>query len=176
MSFANPAGTPPVSRPDHSPSIEGQPPRWTYLAAIGGFIVLLIIVVAFIHVHGTYMFPRGFDVLRRVFHGQYALLGGALLATVLWMLPGRGVVRAARWALLLLLYLSAAWFVIWVLVHRVFGIELTPSIVLDILINHAPISEMGVSAGQVATTVLVSFAAVFGMVAVTEMLTVRHGP
>jgi len=177
MSLPHIATASTVPRPEPNESTEQRRPSpWTYTGTIVGFTVLLVIVVAFIHVHGTYMFPRGFDVLRRVFHGQYALLGGALLATVLWMLPGRGVVRAARWALLLLLYLSAAWFVIWVLVHRVFGIELTPSIVLDILINHAPISEMGVSAGQVATTVLVSFAAVFGMVAVTEMLTVRHGP
>src|SRR5439155_15307172 len=116
-----------------------------YIALVSGFAILLLIPVAFIHVHGTYMFPPGFDVIRHLFHGEYALLGGALLATLLYLLAGDGIRRFARGAGLITLFLGALWMALWVLVHRVFGIELTPSIVADVLINQAPMSEMGVT-------------------------------
>src|SRR5207248_6380464 len=130
--------------------------------------------MAFIHVHGTYVFPPGFDVLRRLFHSQYALFGGAVLAGLLYVLHAPAIPPTLRRIVVAFFYLCFVWVAVWVFVHRVFGIELIPALLVDILISQAPISEMGVTATEFTITLVLAFAIVGTLTVVTERIANRH--
>lgn len=58
--------------------------------------------------------------------------------------------------------------------HRVFGIELIPALLVDIVISQAPISEMGVTATEFAITLVLAFAIIATLTVVTERIANRH--
>ncbi|MDB6056907.1 MAG: hypothetical protein JWO95_751 [Verrucomicrobiales bacterium] len=145
-----------------------------YFILLFTFTALSLVVLAFLHVHGTYVFPPGFDVLRRLFHSQYAFFGGAVLAAMLYVLHAPVVPRIVRRIILAFFYFCFVWVGVWVFVHRVFGIELSPGLLVVILVNQAPISEMGVTNTELAVTLFVAFALIAAMTAVTERFASRQ--
>ena len=134
------------SRPDDltTPSSAQVAKAAPYGWFVASYTFLLAVVVLCIHVHGTYIFVPLFDVVRHLFHLQYAIFAGALLSTVLYLLYRAPVPRLLRDILLIAVYFESLWLVFWVVVHRVFGIELGPAMIVHILMNHAPVTEMGV--------------------------------
>src|SRR3954464_1339253 len=118
------------------------------------FTGILLIFLAMIHVRGGFAHPYWFFFFRRLFYLQYALFGGAILATLLYVAPrkigwlGRAVIFAP-------FHVGCLWLILWCLVHRTFGIELTPGTLIAVLTNQAPIATMGVNARELGFTLAI---------------------
>ena len=125
----------------------GRAAWFQYSAAVIIFTGVLLIFLAMIHVRGGFFHPAWFPLFRRLFYLQYALFGGALLATLLYLAPRR-VGWFGRALLFAPFHLGCCWLVLWCLVHRTFGIELTPGTLFAVLTNQAPIATMGVNASR----------------------------
>jgi hypothetical protein len=147
---------------------------WTYFGFILAVSALLLLFLSFIHVRGAYTFPPGFSVFRRLFYVQYALFVGAVLAALLDFFQPDRVHWLGRRCAFAVFYFCFLWIVLWSLVHRTFGIELTPGFVIDIITNRAPISEMGVTSAELAVTLTASFALAVLLSLTTDLLTRRY--
>src|SRR3954463_10475959 len=55
-----------------------------YSAGLIAFTTVLLVFLAMIHVRGGFAHPYWFFFFRRLFYLQYALFGGAILATLLY--------------------------------------------------------------------------------------------
>jgi membrane-anchored protein YejM (alkaline phosphatase superfamily) len=157
-------------------SVEKRPPApgWTYFGFILAVSALLLLFLGFIHVRGAYTFPPGFSIFRRLFYVQYALFVGAVLAALLDLFQPDRVHWLGRRCAFAVFYFCFLWIVLWSLVHRTFGIELTPGFVIDIITNRAPISEMGVTSAELAVTLTASFALAVLLSLTTDLLTRRY--
>jgi membrane-anchored protein YejM (alkaline phosphatase superfamily) len=147
---------------------------WGYAGFILAISALLLLFLSLIHVRGNYTFPSGFSVFRRLFYVQYALFGGALLATFLYFFRPERVHWLGRRCALTVFYICFLWVVLWSLVHRTFGIELTPGFVLDVITSRAPIAEMGISRSELALTLAGAFALAALLSVTTDLLTRRY--
>lgn len=167
-----------MTRADKSSS--GAPATGTGLSAwlqySAGLIIygsLLLFILGLIIVRGGFAHPPLFLLFRRLLYVQYAVLGTALLATLLYFGPRR-MHWSVRVLLFALLHLCFVWVLLWSLVNRAFGIELTVGTVAAVLMNRAPISAMGVNSLEFAWAVAASFAAVAALTALSEFAARRY--
>lgn len=148
---------------------------WYYLF-LAGLTGILLCFLSLIHVRGAYHFPPGFGFFRRLFYVQYALFIVAMLTGIVFVFRGTGVVRRTRWAVLAVFYFCFSWVVLWCLVHRTFGIELTPALIIQTVFNAAPISEMGVARDELVTVFGLTGVVMLVGTAITGAITRRAGP
>jgi glucan phosphoethanolaminetransferase (alkaline phosphatase superfamily) len=84
-----------------------------------------------------------FTVLRLLLHLQVGLFGGAVLTTLLY-LPGKlRLPSFLRIALLASFFIWLIWIILWVLVRRAFGIELSTDIVWELFTNRNAVAAVG---------------------------------
>src|SRR4051812_11352735 len=153
-----------------------RPARRAWIQYTAGLIVftgVLLIFLAMIHVRGGFFHPAWFPLFRRLFYLQYALFGGALLATLLYLAPRR-LGWFGRAILFAPFHFGCCWLALWCLVHRTFGIELTPGTLFAVLTNQAPIATMGVNATELGWTLSLSAVVVAALTTLTEFAYRRY--
>jgi membrane-anchored protein YejM (alkaline phosphatase superfamily) len=114
-----------------------------YLALIftvGGLIALSLMLV---QVRGGFAYPPFFALFAKLFQIQFGLLGAAALAALLFLLPLSRLPRFVRWLLFATFYVLFAWVLVWGLVQRAFGIELTLGTIRELFTSRAQLAAVG---------------------------------
>ncbi|MEY2547071.1 MAG: uncharacterized protein QOG48_2188 [Verrucomicrobiota bacterium] len=124
---------------------------------------------------GGFAYPEGFYLFRILFYIQFGLFGGALCSVLLYATPRLPVHFFGRTLIWVLFYLWFVWQVVWSLVQRWFGIELTPQMALELFVHPTSIDAVGLSRWEFASVVGISFAIIGLLAAASLSLSRRCG-
>lgn len=132
------------------------------LVAVGTILTALKVL----NVFGGIVPPVWFNFIRWLFHFQFGLFGCATLATLLYALPYSRFPALLRVLALTAFYLWFIWLILWVLVRRAFGIELSFETVVELFTNRSAIAAVGLGAMEFigGVTILSSLAALLATV------------
>src|SRR5437870_3418658 len=106
-------------------------------------VTVLLTALKVVHVIGGIVQPGWFNLFRLLFHFQFGLFGGAVLAMLLYLLPRSRLPRFGRILVFAAFYFWFVWLIVWVLVRRFFGIELSLDTVVELFTNRSAIAAVG---------------------------------
>ncbi|MDP9004777.1 MAG: hypothetical protein M3N12_08300 [Verrucomicrobiota bacterium] len=107
---------------------------------VGGLIALSLMLV---QVRGGFAYPPFFALFAKLFQIQFGLVGGAILAALLFLLPLSRLPGFVRPLLFATFYLLFVWVMVWGLVQRASGIELTLGTIRELFTNRAQLAAVG---------------------------------
>ena len=168
-----------ISRPLHRPATTNLKAKIFRATPYLGLVLAVGTVLTCINalqVFGGVVDRRWFTVLRWVLHFQFGVFGGAVLATLLyalprWRLPGfvRILIFAAFWVWFL-------WIILWVLVRRAFGIELSTDILGELFTNRTAIAAVGLGELEFALGVAIPLLLGVALGAGSDLISRRSNP
>ncbi len=138
-------------------SVSPQPSRTVsaarYLELLLAIGIILTALNA-LHVFGGVVGRGWFRLLTSLLHLQFGLYGCALLATLLFVLPRLRLPAFVRIAAFAAFFIWLQWVLLWVLVRRAFGIELSTDIVWELFTNRAAIAAVGLEESEFALALI----------------------
>ncbi|HMG05270.1 MAG TPA: sulfatase-like hydrolase/transferase [Chthoniobacterales bacterium] len=147
--------------------------RCQYLAllvAVGGLIALSLMLV---QVRGGFAYPSLFFLFAKLFQIQFGLLGGTVLAGLLYLLPRSRLSWFVRSLLLAVYYLLFVWVLVWGLVQRAFGIELTLGTIRELFTSRAQLAAVGLGPLEWGLAIGVTFVIVCALTVQSRRLEYR---
>lgn len=142
----------------------------TLVLGIAGFIALALMLV---QVRGGFAYPPLFSLFAKLFQIQFGLLGGAVLATLLYLLPHSWRPWPGRSLVFATFYLLFVWVLVWGLVQRAFGIELTLGTIRELFTSRAQLAAVGLGALEWGLAIGISFVIVSALTALSNKLANR---
>jgi hypothetical protein len=139
----------------------------TLVLGVAGLIALSLMLV---QVRGGFAYPPLFSLFAKLFQIQFGLLGGAVLAALLYLLPHSRLPWLGRSLVFATLYLLFFWVLVWGLVQRAFGIELTLGAMRELFTSRAQIAAVGLGALEFGLVIVISFAIVGAFTALGNKL------
>jgi uncharacterized protein len=147
------------SRPKRFPKIDNEAERQVKTVATasraGPFIRYSLFLAtitalgtasaALVRIRSGFAYPPLFDAFRALFFFEHGLFLGALLALLLYFLPRNFLPRFIQVTVYFVFFLGFLWILIWGLVHRAYGIELSFGSVIDLATHWRSIGEVGFS-------------------------------
>jgi uncharacterized protein len=123
----------------------GREPRIRYALLLGAITALGTTSAALIRIRSGFAYPPLFDLFRALFFLEHGLFFGALLALLVYFLPRDFLPRFLQATVYFIFFLGFLWNLIWGLVHRAYGIELSFGTVIDLATHWRSIGEVGLS-------------------------------
>ncbi|MBV9007554.1 MAG: sulfatase-like hydrolase/transferase [Verrucomicrobia bacterium] len=143
------------------------------LAGVGGVAIAAAVSVK---IRSGFVYPAFFDCFRALFFAQQGLFPAAVLVTAVAILPRNGIGRTLSFVGYFVFFLWLFWLLIWAVVHRVYGIELTFSIVIELLTNWSSIREVGLTPAEFWSAVAGACVIAAAMALLTAAIARRTSP
>lgn len=125
---------------------------------------------ALVRIRSGFAYPPFFDAFRALFFFEHGLFLGALLALLLYFLPRNFLPRFIQVAVYFVFFLGFLWILIWGLVHRAYGIELSFGSVIDLATHWRSIGEVGFSVREFMSILAVALAIAGALTAISLRL------
>lgn len=132
--------------------------RRQYLTLVFGVSGVTALSLMLVQVRGGFAYPPLFSLFAKLFQIQFGLLGGSVLAALLYLLPQSRLPWLVRTLVFATFYLLFLWVLVWGLVQRAFGIELTLGTMRELFTSRAQIAAVGLGALEFGLVMVISFA------------------
>lgn len=146
-----------------------------YFGFVFGLGGLLVYSLGKIHPGGGFVYPAGFYFFRILFYIQFGLFAGALCALMLYLTARWRLGLLASGVVWVLFYLWFVWHLVWGSMKRLYGVELTPQMTLELFIRPSSIDAVGLTRSDFALICGVCFGIVGALTAVTMALSRYSG-
>ena len=147
--------------------------RIRYLALVLGVASVSALALLLVKVRGGFAYPAWFPLFEYLFPIQFGLLGGAVLAALLYLLPKSRLPLLARSLVLAVFYLLFVWVLVWGLVQRAFGIELTLGTIGELFTSRAQFAAVGLGTVEWVLAIGISFVIVSTLTVASNKLGAR---
>jgi membrane-anchored protein YejM (alkaline phosphatase superfamily) len=138
--------------------LPAREPWFRYGLILAAITALGTSSAALIRIRSGFPYPPLFDLFRALFFFEHGLFLAATLATLLYFLPHNHLPRFFQAAIYFIFYLGFLWILIWGLVHRAYGIELSFGSVIDLVTHWRSIGEVGFSVPEFVSILAVALA------------------
>jgi hypothetical protein len=154
-----------------------QRPGWRrqYLTLVLGVAGLIALSLMLVRVRGGFAYPPLFSLFEYLFPIQFGLLGGAVLAALLYLLPHSRLPWALRSLVFAAFYLLFVWVLVWGLVQRAFGIELTLGTIRELFTSRAQLAAVGLGTLEWGLATGISFVILSALTVLSNKLGHRTG-
>lgn len=150
-----------------------SPARYLELVLSVGTVLTCLNVL---HVFGGVVHRSWFSLFTLLLHVQFGLYGAAVLATLLFVLPRSRLPMALRLPLFAGFFIWLVWILVWVLIRRAFGIELSSDIIWELFTNRTAIAAVGLGEMEFALAMGLVFAVGGVLGAVSDRISQRTNP
>lgn len=164
--------SPPLHRPattNPKPKTFSSTPYLVLVLAVG----TILTCINALQVFGGVVDRRWFTVFRWILHFQFGVFGCAVLATLLYVLPRSRLAAIVRIPIFAAFWVWLLWIILWVLVRRAFGIELSTDILRELFTNRTAIAAVGLGELEFAIGVAIPLLIGVALGAVSDRIS-RH--
>lgn len=144
--------------------------RRPYLTLVLGVAGLIACSLMLVRVRGGFAYPPLFSLFEYLFPIQFGLLGGVVLAALLYLLPQSRLPWFVRSLLFATFYLLFVWVLVWGLVQRAFGIELTLGTIRELFTSRAQLAAVGLGTLEWGLAMGISFLIVGALTVLSNKL------
>ena len=149
-----------------------QAAYWIFLVIVFG---LLAFSLSKVRPGGGYIYPPWFRLFRNLFYFQFGYFGAALSALLLYLLPAERVPLLVRASIWVVFHLCFVWQLVWIFIHRMFGIELTAQMAFELFIHPSSVEAVGLTKFQFASLAGSSFGLIAVLVWISLYLSRKAG-
>ncbi len=147
--------------------------RRQYLALVLGVVGVTALSLLLVKVRGGFAYPSWFPLFEYLFPIQFGLLGGAILAALLYLLPKSRLPWLVRSLVFAAFYLLFVWVLVWGLVQRAFGIELTLGTIAELFTSRAQFAAVGLGPWEWGLAIGISLIIVSTLTGVSNKVSTR---